>query len=131
MMDVSIKSVHLNDCAIVACSHYFGIPYDKVLDEFRLISSAHGQTYKISNGTPRYVTNVFLVSKGLKKRSKIPRRGQNKISGIVVMVNVNKTKAHMVAMIDGMVFDTVSPEGTPIDVYQRRVMTKHINEVWE
>jgi hypothetical protein len=61
---------------------------------------------------------------------KTPRRGQDKINGIVHLYANNFTGHHLVAMVDGMVFDIAAPEGMPIKQYQSTFKSKHIREVW-
>lgn len=124
-----IESLSPNDCAIVACSHYFGISYDNVALEFQELVDRANITWQRTMGTPIFITRSFFYKRGL-KMVKVPRHGQEKISGVVSMHRNGALKGHLVAMIDGIVFDAFEPEGLPIKQYQLRYKHSHIREIW-
>src|SRR5215471_10470385 len=121
-----VKSLQKNDCAIVALTHYFGIDYHCVINELQGYADKLGIKWHREKGTPQALINAFCYARGLNKVVKIPRRGQDKLTGIVTLYNNNKTQYHCVAMIDGNVFDLVAPEGMHISEYRSRVNCNHI-----
>lgn len=126
---MQIESKAPNDCAIVALTHYFGLPYEEVLLELYAIAKELGIKWNPHKGTPNVISWRFCEKRGLIKRS-VPRRGQDKISGLVQLHSAGASSGHMVAMIDGYVFDAIFPDGIPIKEYQQRVTRKHIRGVW-
>ncbi len=125
---MQIESKTPNDCAIVACSHYFGIDYDVIVAEFQSIADSLCIRWNRSVGTPSDITSIFCRRRGLNNYP-VPRRGQDKITGIVSMHSANAARGHMVAMIDGIVFDAFVPEGKPIAEYQKLYRCSHIRKV--
>jgi hypothetical protein len=125
---VQIESKAPNDCAIVACSHYFGIHYDAVVTEFQTIADELGIQWKRQKGTPSCITDMFCARRGLNQYP-VPRRGQEKITGVISLHSANARSGHMVCMIDGIVFDAFAPEGIPIREYQSLSRCNHIRKV--
>ena len=126
---MNIQSLNKNDCAIVAFSHYFGIDYDSVTNELQSYANELGINWIRTNGTPIILIRCYCLKHKL-RLIKTPRRGQDKITGIVHMYSDNFKRHHLVAMIDGYVFDIAAPNGMPIKDYQSTFTIKHVREVW-
>lgn len=128
---MTIESKGPNDCAIVACSTYLGIPYDDVKRAFFMIALDNHIVWNCHKGTPTFISSRFMANKGLTKCTTIPRRGQDRISGIVSMHSAGAKSGHMVTMINGTVFDAFVPEGMLIKEYQSRFCRSHIRCIWK
>lgn len=122
------ESQRPNDCAIVALCNYFGVDYAEVVTELLAIAVEKGVVWNIKRETPNAISWEFCRKRGLIQRT-VPRRGQEKISGIVSLHSAGARLGHMVVMIDGIVFDAFFPEGIPIKEYQT-MARKHIRAVW-
>ncbi len=125
-----IESRQKNDCTIVALTHYFGLDYNDVREELLALSIKLGIVWNMHKVTPNILAQAFCYKRGLKS-TLVPRRGQDKITGIVSMHATGTKKGHMVAMIDGIVFDALQPEGMPIKDYQLRYKHSHIRSIWK
>jgi hypothetical protein len=126
---MDLTSRHPNDCAIVACAAYFGVPYEDVRREFFEIGLSLGIIWQVDKGTPEAISRKFCERRGMRFTTTIPRRGQHQITGIVSLHSAGAHHGHMVAMIDGVVFDAAFPGGIPIKEYQARVTMRHIRRI--
>ena len=126
---MQIESKNPNDCAIVALSAYFGIPYDDVLAELKDLAIKFPMVWNFHKGTPTVLHNAFCFKRGLKPIP-VPRRGQDKITGIVSLHAANAKNGHLVACIDGIIFDAFVPEGMPIAEYRQKFTTSHVRDIW-
>lgn len=126
---MTIESKQKNDCTIVALTAYFGISYEQVREELMGHAIRLGMVWKMHKGTPNILCQAFCYKRGLSPRL-VPRRGQDKITGIVSLHSAGASTGHMVAMIDGIVFDADNPNGMPIAQYQTVYHRKHIRAIW-
>ena len=124
----SVGSQQTNDCVIVAIANGTGMTYDEVLNSLNL-SELEILDLPI-RGIQNKVWWAYLTNLGWTRKSTIPRRGQEKISGIVSLISTKTVNRHLVYMKDGIVFDSHYSLGCPIKAYQSRMKQCHIREIW-
>lgn len=122
-----VKSAMANDCAITAMASEFQLPYTDVVMEFEQIARELGFSdwnadSVARHGTPHDITARFLSRRGYHAR-RVPRRGQENMSGVVFFRY--STKAHAALIRQGKVYDNAS-DGWTLPEYRRRMFTKHI-----
>lgn len=118
---ISTASQQKNDCAIVAIANATGLSYDEI--QSRLPKPGkHGLSH--DSFVP------LIESFGFVRLQKIPRRGQEKITGIVRMISNKRVSGHLVYMKNGIVFDSFHPQGIPIKDYQSRISKCHVQMIW-
>lgn len=115
------------DCAIVAISLYTGRSYDEVLAAIRAFAGPNWLPNE--RGTPDAYSTAILTAWGLTKTTTIPRRGQEKITAIASVHSPGARTGHMIAIIDGHVFDATT-EGMPLKQYQMTYSRRHIRTLW-
>ena len=95
-----------NDCAIVSIANYTGHSYkDVVLAASEMANVSILQIHK--HGTPEHAILLILAKLTGKWWTVYhPKKNQHRINGIVSMHVAGKKNGHMVAVVDGNVFDT-------------------------
>jgi hypothetical protein len=100
------------DCAIVSICNYTGKSYDEVMEAALFANLTPEKVAK--SGTPDYaVVLILLKLTGRVWTMHKPRRGQEKINGLVSFHQANRSVGHMVAVVDGHVYDT---DGMVLDI---------------
>src|SRR4051812_13841988 len=97
-------SRRINDCVPVALSNYFSMPYDDEDKELDSIYQSLGLSWIREAGVNKLVHNIFMNRRDMYDK-KVPRRGQEKMSGIIITVNSNHDLGHMAVVKNGMVYD--------------------------
>lgn len=126
---MAYESRRLNDCAVVALSNYFNLPYEDVDNELDSIYQSLGLTWIREAGTNKLVHNIFMARRDMFDK-KVPRRGQEKMSGVIITVNSNHDKGHMAVVRNGYVYDCTSPNGMALPIWRAFVRCKNICEYW-
>src|SRR6266404_855880 len=116
----STTSQKKNDCVIVAIANATGLSYDEIAA--KLPVGKHGVMHS-------EWTN-YLKELGWYLSPSVPRRGQDKITGIVRLISNKKATGHLVYMRDGIVFDSFAPNGMSIKEYQSKQTRCHIQQIW-
>lgn len=117
------------DCAVVSICNFTGKSYDEVLAAGEIITPNFRTAVRI-RGT--YHHEVTFILAHLTKRAwteTTPRRGQDKLNGILSWHKPGYAKGHMTACINGHVFDT-NGKTWPIEEY-RRVYNFCLRKVWK
>jgi len=119
MVDYTSRSK--NDCAVVALSTFFNEPYDEVAAEL-----GYDPKYGVMNDK----TQEFCKKRGMVQLP-VPRRGQEKLSGIARICSIGSRFAsgHLVVLRDGILFDAAHPNGCPIRDYLTR-HRRRLNMYW-
>jgi hypothetical protein len=95
-----------SDCAIVSLANYTGKDYDSVLTVCAALAGRTVDEIR-AKGTPgNIISTALAVLTGKHVRKTAPRRGQDKINGVVSWHKPGRKNGHMTAVIDGHVFDT-------------------------
>lgn len=118
----SVGSQQKNDCVIVAISNATGKDYKTVQTELGVTSTP--------DGIQLSVYRPYLIRLGWTKRQSIPRRGQDKITGIARLIGSSRIYGHLVYIKSGIVYDILAPNGMPIKDYQKLARSSHITEIW-
>jgi hypothetical protein len=106
-----------NDCAIVSISNYTGRSYKDVVQAASEMANISILTIH-KNGTPEYAIILILAKlTGKCWKTWCPKRNQHKINGLVSLHNPGRKNGHMVACVDGQVFDT-DGKVYPLSVYK-------------
>lgn len=116
----STSSQKKNDCVIVAIANATGLSYDEIAAKLTL-----GK-----RGINHLDWTNYLKSLGWYLSPSVPRRGQDKITGIVRMISNKKATGHLVYMKNGIIFDSFAPNGMPIKEYQSKQTKYHIQQIW-
>lgn len=119
---MSTASQTKNDCAIVAISNATGMSYDDIAKRLPQPDKRRG----IQNKD----WTALIESLGWIKQRTIPRRGQDRITGIVRMISNKRASGHLVYMKNGIVYDSQHLTGLPIKEYQLRHTKCHIQMIW-
>lgn len=111
------------DCAIVSIANYTGKDYAEV----RQVAEYFG--YRPGSGTSTHTIGLILAKlTGKMPIESCPRRGQEKINGLVSWHRPNTKNGHLTACIDGNIFDT---DGRIYTVKQYRYYYRmSIRRVW-
>jgi len=111
-----------NDCAVIALSEFFNEPYDDVSKELE---------YNPKYGVRDEKTQEFCKKRGMVQLP-VPRRGQEKLSGIARICSIGSRFAsgHLVVLRDGILFDAAYPNGCPIREYLTR-RRRRLNMYWK
>jgi hypothetical protein len=109
-----------NDCAVVACCALTREPRESVAAEL---------CYSQRHGTLTRNLRAFLLKRNFVERS-VPRRGQDKMTGICRFASYSKSiSGHLALVLNGHVYDA-SHSGLPINIYRQSVRHNHITNYW-
>jgi hypothetical protein len=121
------KSHRSNDCVIVSLANYFGYSYDKVYQDL----ARHGGPV---NGDPNrgYFRAVWskAVAEYLGRPPivKHPRRGQDRLTGLLHVASPGGFRRHLTIVLDGIVFDT---NGTVLPIAEYKLRHRYVvRSIW-
>lgn len=123
-----VTSRQPNDCVIVAIANGTGLSYETVQSGLAAMVTDGSQLITRA-GISGYIWIGYLKLLGWTRYPKVPRRGQDKITGIVRLYSSKYSTGHLTWMNRGLVYD-IGANGMPIAEYQRRFRQKHIEQIW-
>ena len=115
-----IEHKSINDCAVVAVVAVTGKPYEFVASELR---------YSPRHGVMCCHLDAFLSAEGF-TRQPIPRRGQDKMTGLIRLTSGSKfSVGHLVIIVNGLIFDGFV-KGMPIAEYRAKHRRSTVVAYW-
>lgn len=115
MKDGMYVQTYHKDCVIISIANYTGKSYDDVLRAAEMCGAKNVH----QRGTPtNLIPVIILMLTGKMPKHLKPRRGQDKLTGILSWHKPNAKSGHSTACIDGIVFDTDGRQ-YPIADYRR------------
>src|SRR5262245_54492112 len=118
----SVGQQQKNDCVIVAIANANNLSYENVAARLPKPDAKNGLF--ISQYEP------LLKELGWIQQRVIPRRGQDKITGLVRIKYGMRRMGHLVYMKVGIIFDAFHPNGITLAEYKARHYNVHINMLW-
>ncbi len=99
-----------NDCAVVALQAIEDLT--GLYDHVGIILS-----HTLKGGVRNTKVTQWLLDHGYKP-ARVPRRGQDKITGIVILRVNSRRMNHLVTMVDGRLYDRFYPYGVSLAQYR-------------
>lgn len=117
---IGFVSRQKNDCAPIALANWLELDYEHVCKEVN---------YKSECGVSHYHACKFMREHGM-ARFPVPRRGQDKMTGIIQFKYPGRRLRHLAVVRNGLVFETSTPDGMPIKDWKRKFGNPNVTDYW-